>query len=124
MHLAVYFANNKGSQAKLARALGLPQSLPSAWASANDSSRRPVPINHCLAIERATNGQVTRADLRPHDWQDIWPDIAADATTPPATVPKPQKPRRPRTDPDRAAPGQRRRARREAQKQQPKEATS
>jgi len=25
------------------------------------------------AMERATGGQVTRADLRPLDWQQIWP---------------------------------------------------
>ena len=31
--------------------------------------------NRCVAIERATNGQVTRKDLRPHDWKDIWPEL-------------------------------------------------
>jgi len=24
----------------------------------------------------ATNGQVTRRDLRPHDWMQIWPELA------------------------------------------------
>jgi len=45
-----------------------------------------VNINHCIAIERATCGQVTRADLRPHDWQQIWPEYqppAAGAAPPP-----------------------------------------
>lgn len=32
--------------------------------------------NRCVAIERATNGAVTRKDLRPHDWRDIWPELA------------------------------------------------
>lgn len=30
----------------------------------------------CVSIERETNGQVTRKDLRPDDWQDIWPELA------------------------------------------------
>lgn len=34
----------------------------------------------CVQIERATNGQVTRADLRPDDYWLIWPDLAAPAT--------------------------------------------
>lgn len=46
---------------------------------------RPVPVEHCLAIERATNGLVTRRDLRPDDWQKIWPDLAEQAPAQPAT---------------------------------------
>lgn len=30
---------------------------------------------HCVAIEQATGGQVTRKDLRPHDWQRYWPEL-------------------------------------------------
>ena len=33
----------------------------------------------CVSIERATNGAVTRRDLRPHDWYSIWPELADDA---------------------------------------------
>jgi len=39
------------------------------------SGRIPSPI-YCAAIERATNGQVTRRDLRPQDWHLIWPELA------------------------------------------------
>ncbi len=28
-------------------------------------------------IESATEGQVSRAELRPHDWELIWPELAA-----------------------------------------------
>lgn len=28
-------------------------------------------------IERLTGGQVTRRDLRPHDWREIWPELQA-----------------------------------------------
>lgn len=34
----------------------------------------------CVLIERATGGQVTRKDLRPDDWQDIWPELAQPTT--------------------------------------------
>lgn len=29
----------------------------------------------CVSIERETRGQVTRRDLRPDDWRDIWPEL-------------------------------------------------
>ena len=38
--------------------------------------KRPVPIWRCLAIEQATNGAVTRKDLRPDDWERIWPELS------------------------------------------------
>ena len=41
--------------------------------------RRGVPIEHCVVIERATEGAVTRRDLRPDDWQAIWPELAEGA---------------------------------------------
>lgn len=31
---------------------------------------------YCVAIEGVTDGKVTRRDLRPDDWQDIWPELA------------------------------------------------
>lgn len=42
-------------------------------------NRLPSPEN-CLAIERATDGVVTRKDLRPDDFFKIWPDLVIDAT--------------------------------------------
>lgn len=27
-------------------------------------------------LERVTNGEVTRKDLRPDDWESIWPELA------------------------------------------------
>lgn len=47
-------------------------SVVAAWVS----MRRPIPIERCVAIERATAGAVTRQDLRPDDWRDIWPELA------------------------------------------------
>ncbi|MCW3583960.1 transcriptional regulator [Burkholderia cenocepacia] len=49
----------------------------------------------CVAIERESGGAITRRDLRPDDWQDIWPELAdlsnradaSDDVQPPAGVP-------------------------------------
>lgn len=30
----------------------------------------------CVSIEQATNGEVTRKDLRPDDWERIWPELS------------------------------------------------
>lgn len=37
---------------------------------------RPVPVEHCAAIEAATLGAITRQELRPDDWAYIWPELA------------------------------------------------
>ena len=60
-----------GSQRALAAALGVTKGA--VWQWTKDG--RSVPIRHCHAIERITNGAVTRKDLRPHDWRDIWPEL-------------------------------------------------
>ncbi|KMW73678.1 hypothetical protein TI10_05380 [Photorhabdus luminescens subsp. luminescens] len=61
MKLNDYISNLKRGEAKLLlRGLGY-----------------PVPPARCFDIENATNGKVTRQDLRPHDWQKIWPEINA-----------------------------------------------
>lgn len=61
-----------GSQAELARIMGVTPAMVNQLIKGH----RPVPIEHCLAIERATNGQVTRQALRPDDFLKIWPDLA------------------------------------------------
>jgi len=99
-------AKSLGGHAAVARLLNLPDRrnvFP--WTS----GRRVFPEAYCIAIERATGGMVTRADLRPHDWQQIWPEYTppntgkpAEYTPPPAGTPaagtaqpqpKPFKPR-------------------------------
>ena len=47
-----------------------------------------MPIERCVPIERATQGAVTRRDLRPDDYLDIWPELAhTQAIAPPASSP-------------------------------------
>ena len=45
---------------------------------------RGVPIEHCPAIEMLTGARVCRRQLRPEDWQRIWPELATatDTTSP------------------------------------------
>ena len=73
MELAKYLDTaGRGSISRLAREVGAHVPDMSRWAS----KQRIVPVQHCLAIERATAGTVTRRDLRPDDWQKIWPELA------------------------------------------------
>jgi DNA-binding transcriptional regulator YdaS (Cro superfamily) len=60
-----------GALGRLARASQVHAPDMSRWAS----GRRPVPLERCLAIERATSGAVCRWDLRPADWWLIWPEL-------------------------------------------------
>lgn len=58
--------------AELARSVGVSPALLYQWRM----GIRPVPVCRCVDIERATNGAVSRRDLRPDDWQRIWPELA------------------------------------------------
>jgi len=79
MKLSDYTAMKRGYQASLAKLLGVSPQAMYQWVR----GVRPVPIEHCLTIERATGGLVTRGDLRPHDKHLIWADIANDPEPPP-----------------------------------------
>jgi len=71
-HVIDRAAHVLGSQSALAAAVGVSRSAVWQWKGLG----RQVPIEHCVAIERATEGAVTRRDLRPDDWQAIWPELA------------------------------------------------
>ncbi|WP_232343240.1 transcriptional regulator [Burkholderia pseudomallei] len=70
MNLASYLAEQKLTQAAFAELLGVSQGLIYQWLT----GRRPVAADKCVVIERATNGAVTRRDLR-SDWSSIWPEL-------------------------------------------------
>lgn len=61
------------SNVVLAREVGVAAALVSQW----KNGTRPVPVERCSAIEKATSGAVTRRDLRPDDWHLIWPELAS-----------------------------------------------
>jgi DNA-binding transcriptional regulator YdaS (Cro superfamily) len=67
------FLSERGQGSLMAKALGVPQELVSQWRT----GVRPVPLERCVDIERLTEGKVTRRDLRPDDWERIWPELAA-----------------------------------------------
>lgn len=60
-----------GSASELARRLGVTPQAVCFW---RDGLRR-IPAEKCAAIEAATDGLVSRKDLRPDDWHLIWPEL-------------------------------------------------
>lgn len=62
-----------GGQKQLGDRIGASQSEVSQWVT----GRRPVPPKKAAAIERVTAGEVTRQQLRPGDWQQLWPELRA-----------------------------------------------
>ena len=83
MNLQQFIERGGVTQAQLARALGVPGQLMWQWVR----RKRPVPIERCVAIEQATLGCVTRSDLRPDDWQAIWPELAVNYKPKPTETP-------------------------------------
>ncbi len=78
MTLFEFIAKSKrGSGIALAKTLQVSQPTVSDWCT----GKKRVPVERCAAIERATNGAVTRKDLRPDDWHEIWPELATPQPT-------------------------------------------
>lgn len=65
------YVKTRATQRELATKLGITPVLINQWANA----KRPIPPERCVAIERATSGEVTRPELRPDDWESIWPEL-------------------------------------------------
>lgn len=61
------------SHAEVARILGYTDRR-NVWPWTNDL--KPFPPYHCRTLEDHFKGEVTRQELRPHDWQKHWPDLA------------------------------------------------
>jgi DNA-binding transcriptional regulator YdaS (Cro superfamily) len=81
-----------GSEKALADRLGVTKAAVWQWKQPG----RRTPIEHCAAIERLCGHAVTRRELRPDDWQAIWPELAEPGSVPasgpvsgPATSPLP-----------------------------------
>lgn len=63
---------SRGDAAALAEKTGIfPEKI-----SMYKNGHRRVTEEDSVKIEQATNGQVTRRDLRPDDWHEIWPELA------------------------------------------------
>lgn len=82
MKLSEYFdkcraAGERGVQRRVAAEIGSTPVEVSQWAA----EVRPVPAHYVPALESACNQEVTRADLRPDDWQRIWPELVTSKPT-------------------------------------------
>lgn len=73
MDLRTYFQSGQESLSALARRIEVPPALVSQW----HTGVRQVPIERAVQIEMATDGVVTRRDLRPDDWHVIWPELCS-----------------------------------------------
>jgi DNA-binding transcriptional regulator YdaS (Cro superfamily) len=72
------YVKTRASQRELAKKLAITPVLINQWAN----KKRPIPPGRCVEIERATSGEVTRQDLRPDDWKQLWPELVAVDTQP------------------------------------------
>lgn len=83
MNIQTWVNERHGRATQLALALKIKPPSVSAWVT----GKKRVPIQQCMPIERATEGAVTRRDLRPDDFHIHWPDLAqAQALTAPAAT--------------------------------------
>jgi DNA-binding transcriptional regulator YdaS (Cro superfamily) len=72
MDLKTYFTKSeRGTATELAEKISVSISYLSQMI-AGDTAISPA---RCVQIEQATNGEVTRKDLRPDDWAAIWPEL-------------------------------------------------
>jgi DNA-binding transcriptional regulator YdaS (Cro superfamily) len=72
MNLKEWSQQSRGRQKSLACFLGIRPPSVCDWVSGKKSPS----IKVAAAIEEFTEGQVTRKDLFPNDWQRIWPELA------------------------------------------------
>ena len=72
MKLNEYLDKHEISQSSFATKIGVTQGMVYQWLTRS----RPVSPEKCVAIEKETNGKVSRKDLRPDDWELIWPELA------------------------------------------------
>jgi len=71
-------AKKVGGLTELARLINVSPPTVHEW----KSGKRPVPVTRCADIIRVTDGAVTRQELRPNDWQKIWPELAHQSSAP------------------------------------------
>ena len=72
MKLSEYCAQPGMTKTRMALKVGVTQSMIGQWIH----GRRPVSTECAVTIERVTDGQVTRQELRPDDFWKHWPDLA------------------------------------------------
>jgi len=71
MNIDTYLKVKNISQSSFAELIGVSLGMVNQWISGH----RPISPEKCVTIEKATQGKVTRKDLRPDDWHLIWPEL-------------------------------------------------
>lgn len=66
-------ADMVGGVGALARALNVSYQAVRFWIN----GERLIEPLRCVQVEHLTRGAVTRMDLRPDDWFELWPELAA-----------------------------------------------
>lgn len=61
--------DRRGFQSRLAKRFGVSKQTVNGW-------RAGIPIPYCAGVEEECEGEFTRRDFRPNDWQSIWPELA------------------------------------------------
>ena len=62
--------DRRGFQVALARRFGLSRATINEWRKGG------IPVPYCAGVEEECEGEFTRKDFRPDDWQKIWPELA------------------------------------------------
>lgn len=73
MDLPTWINQQYGRGVLLAKSLGVQPPVVSDWVT----GKKAVPASRCQAIVRITSGAVSLQELRPDDWADYWPNLAA-----------------------------------------------
>jgi DNA-binding transcriptional regulator YdaS (Cro superfamily) len=84
MDLKTYIDGERGRATKLAAALGISPSYLSQMASGT----APISTKVSVKIEDATEKMVTRKDLHPIDWPEMWPELVEQTEQ---TIPTPDR---------------------------------
>jgi DNA-binding transcriptional regulator YdaS (Cro superfamily) len=69
--LLTFIKSERGNASRLAASIGVSLSHLSQMSTGTTA----ISPKRCVQIEEATGGGVTRQDLRPDDWVDIWPEL-------------------------------------------------
>ena len=72
MNLKSWCEQKRGRAVALAECIGVSQ----AFMSDMVNGIKPIPAEHCKAIERFTAGAVGCVEMRPLDWHKYWPELA------------------------------------------------
>lgn len=71
MDIKQYLELNKTTQTELSAIANVTPAMVHQWIK----GIKPISPEKCVLIERGTKGQITRKDLRPTDWVEIWPEL-------------------------------------------------